>query len=311
MNGRMWGSKPYYSLDYYLKQQFGHKVYKLCLNGGMTCPNRDGTVGSGGCIFCSGGGSGEFAGRPEQTIPEQMKYARSLLKKKPEGMTYIAYFQPFTNTYAPVEYLREIFTEAIRYPDVEVLSIATRPDCLGDDVIELLCELNRVKPVWVELGLQTIHEDTAEFIRRGYPLSCFDEAVKKLQKAGVEVITHVILGLPGEDGERMLETVEYLNQKGIQGIKLQSLHVLEQTDLAAYYRKGGFRTLEMEEYVGIVIRCIEHLKPDIVVHRLTGDGPRELLIAPQWSAAKTRVLNTIHKRMRENESFQGKYFAGI
>ncbi|MBU9728563.1 TIGR01212 family radical SAM protein [Lachnospiraceae bacterium ASD4241] len=307
----MWGPKPYYSLDYYLKQKFGHKVYKLCLNGGMTCPNRDGTVGRGGCIFCSGGGSGEFAGRPEQPVPEQMEYARSLLMKKPEGMTYIAYFQPFTNTYGPVEYLREIFTEAIRYPDVEVLSIATRPDCLGDDVVELLSEINRIKPVWIELGLQTIHEDTAEFIRRGYPLSCFDEAVEKLQKAGIDVITHVILGLPGEDEERMLETVEYLNLKGIQGVKLQSLHVLEQTDLADYYRKGGFRTLEMEEYVRIVIRCIEHLKPDIVIHRLTGDGPRELLIAPQWSAAKTRVLNTIHKWMRENESFQGKYFTGI
>lgn len=302
-----WGSKPYYSLDYYLKERFGHKVYKLCLNGGMTCPNRDGTVGTGGCIFCSGGGSGEFAGRSDQTIAEQMEYGKQLLTKKPEGTTYIAYFQPFTNTYAPVPYLRKLFSEAIAYPDVELLSVATRPDCLGDDVLDLLEELNQKKPVWVELGLQTIHEKTAVNIRRGYPLSCFDEAVEKLRKRGLEVIVHVILGLPGEEKEQMLQTVEYLNHSNVQGIKLQSLHVLKGTELAGMYLRGEFRTFSMEEYVELVICCMERLDPGIVVHRLTGDGPRDLLIAPQWSAAKTRVLNTIHKIMKEQGSYQGKY----
>lgn len=221
---------------------------------------------------------------------------------------YIAYFQAFTNTYGPVEYLRSIFTEAIRCPEVVLLSIATRPDCLQPEIVDLLAELNRIKPVWVELGLQTMHEDTAKFIRRGYPLPVFEDAVRRLRSCGIEVITHVILGLPGEDLPRMLQTIHYLNSQDIQGIKLQLLHILKGTDLALYYEETGFPVFTMEEYVHTVVACTEQLRPDIVIHRLTGDGPKDLLIAPLWSSAKRQVLNTIHREFRLQDTWQGKYY---
>ena len=232
---RLWNDKPYHSLDYELKKRFGEKVYRLALNGGMTCPNRDGTVGHGGCIFCSGGGSGEFASDPALSIREQIESGKERLSHKRPVNAYIAYFQAFTNTYAPVDYLRTIFTEAIAHPQVVLLSIATRPDCLQPEIVELLAQLNQIKPVWVELGLQTMHEDTARDIRRGYPLSVFEDAVNRLRAAGLEVIVHTILGLPGEDQERMFETLHYLNDQDIQGIKLQLLHILKGTDLAVRY----------------------------------------------------------------------------
>ena len=304
---KTWGEKPYHSLDYELKQRFGEKIYKLTLNGGMSCPNRDGTLSFGGCIFCSEGGSGEFASCGTLSVAEQIQDAKKRLSGKRPVNQYIAYFQAYTNTYGPIEHLRRIFTEAISDPEVVLLSIATRPDCLPDEVVALLCELNRIKPVWIELGLQTIHEKSARFIRRGYPLSVFTDAVERLTNAGIEVVTHVILGLPGETKEMMLETVDYLNNLPIQGIKLQLLHVLEGTDLAAYYKTAGFDTLTEDDYVSLILECIEHLRPEITVHRITGDGPKDLLIAPLWSSAKRSVLNHIHHEMKLKNCWQGKY----
>ena len=301
-----WGEKPYHSLDYELKQRFGEKVYKLTLNGGMSCPNRDGKISFGGCIFCSEGGSGEFASAACLSIPEQIQDAKKRLAGKRPVNHYIAYFQAYTNTYGPIEHLRKIFTEAIDDPEILLLSVATRPDCLPDEVIELLAELNKKKPVWVELGLQTIHESSARFIRRGYPLEVFTDAVECLNAHGIEIVTHVILGLPGETREMMLDTVKYLNTLPIQGIKLQLLHVLEGTDLGTYYKNTGFHVLEETEYIDLILECIEHLRPEITIHRITGDGPKDLLIAPLWSSAKRSVLNHIHHEMKLQNSWQGK-----
>lgn len=326
-----WDNKPYYSLDYEMKHRFGEKVYRLALNGGMTCPNRDGKVGTGGCIFCSAGGSGDFAASSLLPVTEQLARQKALIRQKRPVNKFIAYFQAYTNTYAPVEYLKKIFTEAISDPEVVVLSIATRPDCLPDDVIALLARLNRIKPVWIELGLQTMHEDTAKLIRRGYELPCFEQAVHDLRQCRIEVIVHTILGLPHETPQQMLETISYLNHCDIQGIKLQLLHILKDTDLAAYYsdcqkhascappfsetdtlspeipvEKPDFRALEMEEYIQLLIDCVERLSPDIVIHRLTGDGPADLLIAPLWSSRKRTVLNRIHAAFKERNTFQGK-----
>ena len=292
---RLWNDKPYHSLDYELKKRFGEKVYRLALNGGMTCPNRDGTVGHGGCIFCSGGGSGEFASDPALSIREQIESGKERLSHKRPVNAYIAYFQAFTNTYAPVDYLRTIFTEAIAHPQVVLLSIATRPDCLQPEIVELLAQLNQIKPVWVELGLQTMHEDTAHDIRRGYPLSVFEDAVNRLRAAGLEVIVHTILGLPGEDQERMFETLHYLNDQDIQGIKLQLLHVLKNTVLEKMYINGEFDVLTFEEYADILCDCLMELPPDMVVHRFTGDGPKKILVAPMWSADKKMVLNRLNR----------------
>ncbi len=301
-----WGEKRYFSLDYYLKQTYGEKLYKIPLNGGMTCPNRDGTLGTGGCIFCSAGGSGDFAPEAFLTITEQIEQGKHLVSRKYTGHSYIAYFQAYTNTYAPVRYLRRIFMEAITHPDIAVLSIATRPDCLGKDVLLLLRELNQIKPVWVELGLQTKHENTARFIRRGYGLPVFEHAAAALKDADIPVITHTILGLPGEDTDMMLQTIRYLNHLGIQGIKLQLLHILEDTDLAAYYRREPFPVFSMEEYVSLLGKCIAGLRQDIVIHRLTGDGPKPLLIAPFWSINKRQVLNRLEVYLKKHDIWQGK-----
>lgn len=303
---RLWGEKPYYSLDYRLRQQFGEKVYKLALNGGMTCPNRDGKVGKGGCIFCSAGGSGDFAADRHLSVTQQIAVQKEALKEKKNARKYIAYFQAYTNTYAPVEYLERIFTEAIQDPDVVVLSIATRPDCLPEEVLELLGNLNQKKPVWVELGLQTMHEDTAKFIRRGYALNCFENAVRELRERNIEVIVHTIVGLPGEDRKKILETVQYLNGCDIQGIKLQLLHILKGTDLGELYLQGKVSVLEEAEYVDLIIDCLEHLSQKITVHRLTGDGPGDLLLAPMWSTRKRTVLNKIHSELKSRDAWQGK-----
>lgn len=301
-----WGEKPYHSLDYMLRERFGEKVYKVTLNGGMSCPNRDGKLGTRGCIFCSAGGSGDFAADSSLSITEQIDRQISILSAKRPIHKYIAYFQAFTNTYAPVKYLEKIFTEALSHPDIAALSIGTRPDCLGKDVVTLLSRLNRQKPVWVELGLQTIHEKTAAYIRRGYPLSCFEDTVKRLRSEDIEVIVHTILGLPGESTQDILNTMEYLNHQDIQGIKLQLLHVLRGTDLASDYEKGLFCTYERDEYISLVISCLEHLRPDMVIHRITGDGPKDLLIAPLWASRKREVLNLLHHQMKENHNYQGR-----
>jgi radical SAM protein (TIGR01212 family) len=303
-----WLGKPYHSLDSMLKERFGDKVYKLTLNGGMSCPNRDGKIGTRGCIFCSAGGSGDFAADPSQSICEQIEEQKEIICKKRSVNKFIAYFQAYTNTYAPVDYLRRIFTEAISHPDVVALSIGTRPDCLGEDVIELLDTLNHQKPVWIELGLQTIHEESARYVRRGYPLSCFEDAVARLRRRNLEIIVHTILGLPGETPSDILETISYLNRQPIQGIKMQLLHILKGTDLATDYIEGKFRALSQDEYISLLITCLEHLSPDIVIHRLTGDGPKELLIAPAWSSAKRCVLNDLHHRMKEQNTWQGKKY---
>lgn len=301
-----WGEKPYHALDYMLRERFGEKVYKVTLNGGMSCPNRDGKLGTRGCIFCSAGGSGDFAADSSLSITEQIDRQISILSAKRPIHKYIAYFQAFTNTYAPVEYLEKIFTEALSHPDIAALSIGTRPDCLGKDVVTLLSRLNRQKPVWVELGLQTIHEKTAAYIRRGYPLSCFEDAVRRLRSEDIEVIVHTILGLPGESTQDILNTMKYLNHQDIQGIKLQLLHVLRGTDLASDYEKGLFCTYERDEYISLVISCLEHLRPDMVIHRITGDGPKDLLIAPLWASRKREVLNLLHHQMKENHNYQGR-----
>ncbi|MEE3491887.1 TIGR01212 family radical SAM protein [Ruminococcus sp.] len=298
----------YYSLNEYYKQKYGKKVYRLAISGGMNCPNRDGTIGERGCIFCSAGGSGEFASSAGLTVGEQLAEAKRRVRSKTRDNLYIAYFQPFTNTYAPVEKLRALYEAAIAPDDIVGLSIGTRPDCLPPEVIELLREINRKKPVTVELGLQTIHESTAAYIRRGYPLSVYDEAVKALHQAGIEVVTHVILGLPGETEEMMLETVKYVGRV-TDGVKLQLLHVLEGTDLAADYLNGLFRTLTLEEYARILCRCIRILPDNVVIYRLTGDGDKKSLIAPQWSADKKRVLNYINKTFADNRIQQGEQYS--
>jgi radical SAM protein (TIGR01212 family) len=294
----------YYSLNEYLKSTFGEKVYKISLSGGMTCPNRDGTLSTKGCIFCSKGGSGEFSADKMFAITEQIEQAKLRIKAKTDCKRFIAYFQPFTNTYGDIAYLRKIFYEAIQNPDVAVLSIATRPDCLGKDVLSLIDELNRIKPVWIELGLQTIHKKTADYIRRCYELEVYDEAVKNLKEIGVTVVTHIILGLPFETKEMMLESVKYAGERS-DGLKLQ---LLKDTDLLNDYKNGLFNTLSMEEYIDILCACIEILPKNVVLHRLTGDGDKNFLVAPQWSADKKRVLNSINKAFKERDIVQGSKY---
>lgn len=291
----------YYSLNRYLKDTFGCKVYKIALDAGFTCPNRDGTLGTQGCIFCSGMGSGEFAGGRTMSITEQIEQGKKRIERKIKNGKYIAYFQAFTNTYAPVKQLRNLYKEAMAHPDVVAVSIATRPDCLSAETINLLCELNEEKTVWIELGLQTIHEKTAKYIRRGYSLSVYDDTVRRLKAAGITVITHVILGLPGETRQQMLETVDYVGESGVNGIKLQLLHVIKGTDLEKDYLAGKFEVLSMEEYVELVADCIARLPDDIVIHRMTGDGDKRILTAPLWSGDKKKVLNTINKAIHEKE----------
>ena len=288
----------YITLNEYLKKQFGTKVYKLALSATTTCPNRDGTVGKGGCIFCGEDGSGSFASPVTMSITEQIETAKAKIKTKTDANKFIAYFQSFTGTYAPIDYLERVFFEAISHPEVVVLSIATRPDCLPTEVLDLLARLNRIKPVWVELGLQTIHGETAKYIRRGYALTCYDNAVKSLNKIGVNVITHMIIGLPYENEKMMVETAEYIGKSGADGIKLQLLHVLRGTDLEKDYLAGKFRCLTLEEYTAILKKCLSVLPDGMVVHRITGDGDKKKLVAPLWSGDKKRVINYINNELR-------------
>ncbi|MBQ9228368.1 MAG: TIGR01212 family radical SAM protein [Eubacterium sp.] len=289
----------YVTFNQYLQRRFGCKVYKLAIDGGFTCPNRDGTCGTGGCIFCSQGGSGDFAQSRLLSVTEQIERGKQLVAAKIKSGKYIAYFQAFTNTYAPVAVLRAKYEEALRHPDIVALSIATRPDCLGEDVLALLKDINTVKPVFVELGLQTVHEDTARYIRRGYPLSVYDRAVERLHHIGINVVTHLIIGLPGETKQDMLDSVQYVCRV-TDGIKLQLLHVLEGTDLATEYKNGRVKVLSLEEYTDIIKSCVALIPPTVTVHRLTGDGAKRDLLAPLWSADKKRVLNTINKALNES-----------
>lgn len=303
-----WNGKPYYSLDCYCKETFGEKIYKIALDGGFTCPNRDGTISYGGCIFCSRGGSGEFAA----DIHEDIQKGLSLFGDKKTGDKFIAYFQAYTGTYDKPKRLYSLYSAALSHEKIIGISVATRPDCLGEEVLAVFKKLQREFPhklIWIELGLQTIHPDTAAYIRRGYELPVFETAVKQLKALNIPVIVHTILGLPGEDEKRILETIDYVNQIKPFGIKLQLLHILKDTDLAADYEKGLVPVYTKDEYLRILLSCINRLNPDIVVHRITGDGPKDLLIAPTWSLNKRDVLNSFHKLCRETGSFQGKYFS--
>ena len=308
MERKIWGDKPYYSMDYALKEIYGEKLYRITLNAGLTCPNRDGTVGIGGCTFCSAEGSGDFAGDKCLSITEQLKSGKQILQGKRPVQAFIAYFQAFSNTYAPIPILQELYEQAVSDPQVKILAIATRPDCLDEDVLSLLQQTHTHKPVWIELGLQTIHSDTAKAIRRGYPLTLFEEKVKRLRGLNIPVIVHVILGLPGESTNDMLQTIEYLNHLNIQGIKLQVLHVLRNTDLAELYLDSPFWIPTKEEYITLLGQCIAHLNPEIAIHRLTGDGPKDLLIAPMWSQKKRTVLNQLHQYLKSQNIWQGKEF---
>lgn len=303
-----WDDKRYHSVDYYLKHTFGEKVYRLSLNGGMTCPNRDGSLDTRGCIFCSAAGSGDFAQHACDPISHQLDAAKEQLRTKRSCNKFIAYFQAYTNTYAPADYLRSIFLDALADPDVVILSIATRPDCLSSEILDLLEELNQIKPVWVELGLQTIHPETSHFIRSGFTLDCFHEAAASLNQRRIPVIVHVILGLPGENREQMLETVSHVGHLPVFGVKLQLLHVLSDTDLGRLYQESPFPLLTRDSYCELIADCLELLPEHITIHRLTGDGPKELLIGPLWSSAKRSVLNQIHKTLKERDTWQGKYY---
>ncbi|MBE6914225.1 MAG: TIGR01212 family radical SAM protein [Ruminococcaceae bacterium] len=286
------------TLNDYCLAQFGEKLYKLCLNIGCTCPNRDGTLDTRGCIFCSAGGSGEFAGSAALRVSEQIEREKARVAGKFRGSRFIAYFQAYTNTYGPVPQLELQFTEAAARDDIAALSIATRPDCLGDEVCAMLARLARIKPVWVELGLQTVHPRSAAYIRRGYTLDVFDAAVAKLHALGIHTVVHLILGLPGESEDDMLESVRYVAQSGAQGIKLQLLQVLRGTDLANDWAAGKVPVMSLEDYTQLLARCVSLLPPDMVVHRLTGDGPKRLLLAPEWCGDKKRVLNAINLALK-------------
>lgn len=295
----------YHSLNEELQKRFGAKVYKLALDGGFTCPNRDGTLGTRGCIFCSGAGSGEFAADSAADIPQQIEQAKQRVAAKNRTGKYIAYFQNFTNTYGSVERMERLFGAAIRHPEVVALSVATRPDCLPDEVLALLQALNAQKPVWVELGLQTIHPQSTAYIRRGYDLPVFDDAVMRLKQAGLETIVHQIIGLPGETDAQIVQTAHYIGQSGVNGVKLHLLHVLKGTDLALDYAAGKFETLTLEHYISLLEHCLQVLPPEVVIHRLTGDGAKRDLIAPLWSADKKRVLNAIRAAFLRDNLVQG------
>lgn len=306
------------TLNNYLKKRFERKLYKISLDAGMSCPNRDGTLDSRGCIFCSAGGSGDFAASRKLSITEQINSGKALvsgkLKQTDDKPCYIAYFQAYTNTYAPIEYLKKIYMEAVTHKDIAAISIATRPDCIDENIMKLLVEINNIKPVFIELGLQTSNETTASYIRRGYSNDVFENCMSIINSYNckvsdtnkqIHVVIHVIIGLPNETIEDMENTIRYINKFPIHGIKLQLLHVLQNTDLAKDYEKNTFRVLSMEEYADILIRLLLFVRPDIVIHRMTGDGPKRILIAPLWSSDKKRVLNYINKRIDETPSNQG------
>lgn len=300
-----WNDKRYHSLNYELKKVFGEKTIKLSINGGFTCPNRDGTVGERGCIFCSEKGSGDFAGNVNNSISKQIEEQIDYLSKKWKSSSYIAYFQSYTNTYDTVQNLEKKYLEALTCKNIKGLAIATRPDCINEDIVKLLSKLNEETYLWVELGLQTIHESTATDIRRGYNLNVFDEAIELLNKYNIKTVVHLILGLPNESKEQMLESVKYIADKKIWGVKLHLLHVLKNTDLEELYKNTNFKILSQQEYVNLICDCIELLPEDIVIHRITGDGKRSELVSPLWSLNKKQVLNDIDAEFMRRNTYQG------
>lgn len=305
MNKENWHGKRFYSFDSYVKNTFGKKLYKVSLDAGCSCPTRDGSKGYGGCTFCSAAGSGDFSGDAASSISEQIEEGIALVRRKAETDQYIAYFQAFTSTYGDVNRLRALYMEAVNHPKIAAVSIGTRPDCLPDEILDLLTEIAAIKPLFIELGLQTIHEETALAFHRGYPLSVFESAVAALDARGIPVVVHLILGLPRETREDMLASVTYLNHLPVHGVKLSMLHILSDTAMGREYMTKPFPVFELEEYVDLLITCLEHLRPDIVVHRITGDGPKNLLLAPLWSTNKRLVLNTIAHDMKQKNTYQG------
>ncbi len=303
-----WNGKRYNSLNYFLRNKFNEKIYKISLDGGFGCPNRDGKVSVGGCTFCSERGSGDYAGNRILSITGQFKDRKKMMEKKWKDGKYIAYFQAYTNTYAPVEELRRKYEEALSQEDVVAISIATRPDCLDDDVLDLLDEINKKTYLWVELGLQTINDETAERFNRGYKFKTFEEGLQKLQERNIEVVVHTILGLPGESKEDMLKTIDYVAHSKAQGIKFHLLHLMKDTKMVEDYEKGDLRFLEEDEYIDLICEGISRLPEEMVVHRLTGDAPRESLIGPMWSLKKWEVLNGIDKNLVDKDIWQGKNY---
>ncbi|BCZ43973.1 TIGR01212 family radical SAM protein [Clostridium gelidum] len=303
-----WNGKRYHSLNYFLRDKFGEKVFKISLDGGFSCPNRDGKISSGGCLFCSESGSGDYAGDRELSITKQFNHIKEMMAHKWKSGKYIAYFQAYTNTYAPVEELRRKYEDALNQEDVVAIAIATRPDCLGDEVLDLLEEINNKVYLWIELGLQTSNDETAKRINRGYKLEVFEDAMKKLKERNIDVVVHDILGLPGETKEDMLKTIEYIAQSGAKGIKFHLLHLMKQTPMVKVYEKGELEFLSQEDYIELITKGIAMIPKEMVVHRLTGDAPRELLIGPMWSLKKWEVLNSIDKALEDNDLWQGKNF---
>ncbi len=303
-----WNGKRYHSLNYFLRNKFNEKIYKISLDGGFTCPNRDGKVAKGGCTFCSARGSGDYAGSRILSINEQFNDRKKMMEKKWKDGKYIAYFQAYTNTYAPVEELRQKYEEAIKQENVVALSIATRPDCLDDDVVDLLEEISKKTYLWVELGLQTINDESARNFNRGYDFKVFEEGIKKLQDRNIEIVVHTIFGLPGETKEDMLKTVDYVAHSGAQGIKFHLLHLMSGTQMVKQYESGELKLLSQEDYIDLICKGIAMIPQDMVVHRLTGDAPRESLIGPMWSLKKWEVLNAIDKALVDNDIYQGKNY---
>ncbi|GFZ34076.1 TIGR01212 family radical SAM protein [Clostridium zeae] len=305
---KMWGNKPYHSLNYFLRERFGEKIFKISLDAGFTCPNRDGTISKGGCLFCSERGSGDFAGDRCFSIASQFDDIKNMMQKKWKNGKYIAYFQAYTNTYAPVEVLREKYEEALRQEDVVGIAIATRPDCLDEQVLDLLEEISKKVYLWVELGLQTVSDDTAKLINRGYKLEVFEQAIKRLKERSIDVVVHCIFGLPGETEQDMFKTVDYIAHSGVNGVKFHLLHLLKETPLVRLYEQDKLKFLSQEQYINIICKSINMLPEDMVIHRLTGDAPRDSLIGPMWSLKKWEILNEIDNTMNQNHYYQGLYF---
>lgn len=306
----LWGDKRFHTWNYEMRTQFQEKVFKVMLDAGFTCPNRDGTIAKGGCTFCSARGSGDFAGRRRDDLVTQFNTIRDRQHQKWPSAKYIGYFQAYTNTYAPVEELREYYEVILQQPGVVGLSIATRPDCLPDDVVEYLAELNERTYLWVEMGLQTIHDSTSELINRAHDTECYLEAVEKLRKHNIRVCTHIIYGLPQEDHEMMLATGRAVSKMDVQGIKIHLLHLMRKTPMVKQYEAGLLRFLEQDEYISLIVDSLEFLPPEMIVHRLTGDAPRDLLIGPTWSLKKWEVLNGIDAELKRRDTWQGKLWGG-
>jgi len=305
---KIWSDKRYHSLNYFLREKFGGKVFKIALDGGFSCPNRDGTINSSGCLFCSERGSGDFAGNRIFSISKQFEDIKMMMSKKWKSHKYIAYFQAYTNTYGAVDVLREKYEEAVSQEGIVALAIATRPDCLDGDVLDLVEEYSHRVYTWIELGLQTCNDESAKVINRGYDLLRFEEALKELNKRNIDVVVHTIFGLPGESRSDMIKTIDYVAHKNIKGIKMHLLHLMENTPMVQLYEGGKLKFLEQNEYIDIICESITLLPPDMVIHRLTGDAPRDLLIGPMWSLKKWEVLNAIDNKLKELDLYQGKEF---